>query len=57
MLLSLLLHTKLPDLEHLQPALIAEHLSAKPNHFTVDRVVGRDVSDEFSILGFQISDH
>ena len=57
MLLALLLHTKLSDLEHLQPALIAEHLRAEANHFTVTGVIRRDVSDECSVLWFKVRNH
>lgn len=51
MLLVLLLLPELFQLEHLQPALVAEALGAELDHFAIQGVVGRDIMHQLGILG------
>jgi len=45
-LLLLLLFTKLSNLEHLKPALVAKDFCTELDHLTVDRVVRWDVCNK-----------
>ena len=57
MLLIFLLFPELSQLEHLEPALVAEALSAPLDHFTVQSVVGWDVIHQLGIPGLYVSNH
>ena len=56
-LLVVLLSSKLTNLEHLKPAFVAKHLSAELDHFTIDRIVWRNVIDQSSVYGLNIRNH
>ena len=57
MLLVVLLLAQLLQLEHLQPALVAEEGGAELDHLSIDVVVWRDVSNELAVARLDIGDH
>ena len=56
-LLVLLLLTKLSKLEHLQPTFITEYIGAELNHFTINGVIGGNISDQLGVARLNIGNH